>query len=513
MKKDAKRIGAGVLAAALAAAAAVAAAKKPRQEGADALWTAARRGELVIDLSEDGEIKPSQQITLKSEVPGRNSILFIVPEGSMVQEGDLLVELDVASKRDELVNQEIAVQNAESALEMKREDLEIAKNQAASDVELAELDLAFAKEDLVKYEEGEYPNKLSEVKGSVALAEQELEQARQKYEWSKKLHSESFLSESELKGDELSFRHSELSLQTARGNLALLETYTHKRELAKLRSDERQKTAALDRIRRRAASAILQEESSLRAKQSEYNRQKQKLETLQSEIAKARIVAPMAGQVIYATSNARPWDNNEPLKEGVEVWERRDLIILPTADTFIASTTIHESALSAIATGMPVRVECDALPGREFAGTLERVAPMPDTGRRWMNPDLKEYPAEVSLEGGVGELKSGMGCRVRILVAKYDDAVSVPVQCVVRVGGEPCVWTKGRDGAPERRKVELGLDNGRFVHVLAGLEGGEPVMLAPPLDTSEKPESGAAPEENGAANAGGGPAEGGTGAA
>ena len=483
-----KRTTAILCVAALAAGGAALLARRAGGEAADdAPCAPVRRGPLVVDLSEDGEIKPSEQLILKSEVEGRHSILFIIPEGSMVKKGDLLVELDVATTVDEKVNQEIAVTNAASALEMKREDLEIARNQAASDVELAEQDLAFAEEDLVKYEKGEYPNKLDEAKGAVTLAEQELEQAKEKFEWSKKLHAEDFLSESELKGDELSWRHKELALATARGNLSLLETYTHKRELAKLQSDVRQKEAALDRIRRKAASSILQEESALRAKEADFNRQKQRLEKLETQIAKAKIFAPMDGQVIYSTSNQRPWENNEPLKEGVEVWERRDLIILPTADTFVASTVVRESALKALAPGMPVRVTCDAVPGKEFSGTLSKIAPMPDNGRRWMNPDIKEYPAEIRIDGGVGELKNGMGCRVRILLAEYEDAVSVPVQCVVRVGGRSCVWVK-TPGGPERRDVETGLGNNRFVRILSGLDGGEEVLLVPPLENSA-PES------------------------
>lgn len=479
-----KRYLFGALALAAAAGGAALLARRGGSDASDAEpWARAQRGSLVVDLAEDGEIKPAEQLTIKSEVEGRHSILYIIPEGTMVRKGDLLVELDVATTVDEKVNQEIAVTNAASALEMKREDLEIARNQAASDVELAEQDLAFAREDLVKYEEGEYPNKLDETRGAVTLAEQELEQAKEKYEWSRKLHAEDFLSESELKGDELSWRHKELSLATARGNLALLETYTHRRELAKLRSDVRQKEAALDRVRRKAASSILQEESSLRARESEFNRQRQKLEKLEEQIAKAKIYAPMAGQVIYSTSNQRPWENNEPLKEGVEVWERRDLIILPTADTFVASTVVRESALKSLSTGMPVRVTCDAIPGKEFSGTLSRIAPMPDNGRRWMNPDIKEYPAEVRIDGGVGELKNGMGCRLRILLAEYEDAVSVPVQCVVRVGGQSCVWVRTPRG-PERRAVEAGLDNNRFVRILSGLEGGEEVLLVPPLESS-----------------------------
>ena len=490
-----KRKKTAAAAAALAAAAAAFAMRGSRaaEEGtAGEAFAVAARGPLVIDLAEDGEIKPSQQLKLKSEVEGRRSILYIVPEGTMVKAGDLLVELDVSNLLDEKVDQEIAVTNAASALEMKREDLEIAKNQAASDIELAEQDLAFAKEDLVKYEEGEYPNKLSETKGAVALAEQTVEQSREKYEWSKKLHDEDFLSAAELKSDELAWRHNQLALETARGNLELLRKYTYKRDLAKLRSDVRQTEAALDRVRRRAASSILQEESALRARESEYNRQRQKLEKIERQIEKARIVAPMDGQAIYATSNLRPWDNQEPLKEGVEVWERRDLIILPTADTFVASTVVRESALSSLATGMPVRVTCDALPDREFSGVLSKISPMPDTARRWMNPDIKEYPAEIRIDGGVGELKNGMGCRVKIVLAEYEDAVSVPVQCVVRVGGQAYVWVKTPRGV-ERRAVEPGLDNNRSVRIVSGLEGGEEVLLVPPLADSA-PDAGTSAE-------------------
>ena len=497
--RTAAAAAAAALAVLAAATAAFSRARRGEEAGGEAFATALR-GPLVIDIAETGEIKPSQQLTLKSEVEGRRSIIYIVPEGAIVKEGELLVELDVASLVDEKVDQEIAVTNAASGLEMKREDLEIAKNLAASEIEMAEMELQFAKEDLVKYEEGEYPNKLSETKVAAALAEQELEQAREQYEWSKRLHAEDFLSENELKSDELAWRHGALALETARGNLELLQKYTYKREITKLRSDAKQKEAALERVRRRTASSILQEQSALRAKESEYNRQKQKLDKIEQQILKAKIRAPMDGQVIYATSNKRPWDNVEPLKEGVEVWERRDLIILPTADTFVASSSVGESALAGLSTGMPVRITCDAIPGKEFQGSISKISPIPDTSRRWMNPDIKEYPVDIEIDGGTGEFKNGMGCRVRMILAEYEDAVSVPVQCVVREGGASFVWVQTASGT-EKREVETGLDNNRFVHVLSGLGGGERVMLAPPLGASA-PEGGRRRESAPAPDAG-----------
>jgi hypothetical protein len=91
-----------------------------------------------------------------------------------------------------------------------------------------------------------------------------------------------------------------------------------------------------------------------------------------------------------------------------------------------------------------------------------------------------------------------MSCRVETQVEHHADAVHVPVQCVTRVDGRPTVYVvEGGKVAP--RAVEIGLDNGQFIHVVAGLNGGETVLLAPPLgqageDESRRP---AEPEKDG----------------
>ena len=403
-----------------------------------------------------------------------------MPEGSIVKEGDVLVQLDISAKIDEKDSQEITLQNAESALEVAREALEIQRNQSESDVDLAEEAYAFAKEDLEKYEQGEYPAKLVNQKGQLALKEQQVKQAKDKYEWSKKLFAENFISETELESDELNWKSSQLSLETAQRELEVLETYTHRRDLAKFKSDVKQKEMALARARKKAASAIAQSESNLRAKESEFRKQRQRLDKLTNQIAKAVIRAPRSGQVVYANESYR---SREPLQEGQEVWERQELIRLPTADTFAAKINLHEANLKSITTGMPVRVRCDALPGRVFTGVVSRIAPMPDNERRWMNADLKEYPTEVLIDGGAGEIKNGMGCKVEIVVEQYEKALYVPVQCVVRIAGESFAWKRSANGS-ERVPVETGLANNKFIRILSGLAAGDEVMLAPPLSDS-----------------------------
>ena len=480
---------------------------RPKKESQDVLsvFSKVARGPLVISLRESGEIKPSDQITIKSQVEGRTTILSIVPEGTRVKEGDLLVELDTATLEENRINQEITVQNAEAAYIEARENLEVVKNQSKADVELAELKLEFAKEDLVKYEEGEYPNTLDDQIGSVTLAEEEVERARDTLEWSRKLFAEKYLSESELRSDELSCKSKELSLKTARGKLDLLKNYTYKRQIAQLKSDLSQAEMSLERTRRTANANIIQAEAKLGAKELEFTRQKDKLQKYIDQIAKARILAPMDGLVIYATTANPRWHNQDPICEGKEVREREDLIVLPTAETYCAQINIHENNLKKVAVGMPVVIRVDAIPNRTFQGSIAKISPLPDSQRMWANPDLKVYKTSIDIEGGGDVLKSGMNCNAEIVVAQYDDAVFVPVQSVVRIGGKPTVWTKSRKGDTEERKVEIGLDDNRVVRILSGLDVGEEVLLAPPLGDSlasapsvespEKPGEAPAPQD------------------
>ena len=194
-----------------------------------------------------------------------------------------------------------------------------------------------------------------------------------------------------------------------------------------------------------------------------------------------RLFHPPSGLQVRCGENR----SREPLQEGQEVWERQELIRLPTADTFIAKFNLHEANLKAIATGMPVRVRCDAVPGKVYTGTVSKIAPMPDNERRWMNPDLKEYPTEVLIDGGAGEIKNGMGCKAEVIVEQYEKAVYVPVQCVVRIAGEAFVWVKAKGNAGgEQRAVKTGLANNKFIRILSGVKPGEQVMLAPPLSDS-----------------------------
>ena len=442
----------------------------------------ARQGPLVVSVTETGTIEASEQVTLSSAVEGQATVLYLVEEGSVVAEGDLLVELDTSGMADELIDDEIDVMNAKAAKIRAEEDLAVVQNQAQSDVSVAELDLKFAKADLQKYKEGESAKLRMEAQAAVDLAQQELTQAQIQLDGSRKLLGQKFISQSEFDSDQLAFNRAKLDLDLKTEELRLLNTYEDQRNLDQFEEDLKQAEFALERAQRKARADVVQAEAEVEATASELERQEGRLARTKDQISKGKIYAPREGLVVYATSGGGGFrGNDEPLAEGQQVRERQDIINLPTATNRIAKIKIHESSLDKIRVGLPVRITVDAIPGSEYWGRVSRIAPLPDATQRWMNPDLKVYNTEITINGNGEELRTGMSCRAEIVVENYSDATFVPVQSVVRVGGDSVVFVENPAGDIEERSVEVGLDNNSMIVIKSGIQKGDNVLLNPPL--------------------------------
>jgi HlyD family secretion protein len=454
-------------------------------------------GPLTISVSEPGTIKNRDQVILKSEVEGRAAVLFLVKEGVNVAKGDLLVELDGTGIEEQRASQSITVINAEAAYIRARENLAVANNQAQSDVTKAQQDLRFAELDLQKYVEGDYPQALQQADTDITIATEEVKRAEEKLNWSRKLHEQRYLSLVDLQADELAHKKTKLELDLAINRKKVLEEFSHKRDHEALVTAVSQAKMALERVTRKAAADTVQAEADLKAKEQEFQRQKSKLEKLETQLRKTKIFAPIDGMVVYATTGRRDYrDNEQPLAEGSEVRERQELIYLPTAQSMLAEVKVHESSLKKVQVGMECRVTVDAVPNRAFRGRVAKIAVLPDATSWWQNPDLKVYNTEVHIEDGA-DLRAGMSCRAEIIVETYARALFVPIQCVVRERAGTVVYRPSPEG-PVAVPVEVGLDNNSMVRILSGVSEGDPVLLNPPLGAA-----GVAQQEEGGA---GGPA-------
>ncbi len=471
---------------------------KGDRESPDHLATfTALRGPLTISVLESGTVRAKDQIVIKNEVEGRTAIIFLVNEGAHVKEGELLVELDSSKLKDALVDQEIQVQNATADLVEAQENVAVVRNQGESDVAKAELTLQFAEQDLQQYTEpnGLYDSEVKQMEATISLRGEELIRARDSNDWSTRLYAERYISANEYLADQLTVKHAQLELERSKNDLMILGKYTYERRIAELKSEVDQAKMALERTVGQARANNTRAEARLKAKEAEHKRQVGKQEKAEDQIRKCRIVAPADGLVIYATSADRNVFNmgREALDEGVQVHERQELIHLPQTESVLAEVDVHEANLRKVRAGLPAIVTLDALPGERFFGTVRTIAPLPNAGMPWL-ADVKLYKSEIDLDADSSMLRSGMSCKAEIVIAQHEDAVYVPLQAVLNVGGEPTVYVL-ENGIAVARKVKTGLDSNRMICIEQGLDEGDVVLLAPPLDEASVEAEAASAEE------------------
>lgn len=439
------------------------------------------QGPLTIAVNAAGSLRARDQVVVSNNLEGQTTILSVVDEGTNVKQGDLLIELDSSVLQSRLIDEQIAVQGAQANFVQARENLEIVKNQAQSDIEAARLAYQFAKDDLHKYQQGEFPNQKKEELSRIALKQEELRRAEEKLSWSKVLFAEKFLSQTELEADDLAAQKARIDLELSQSGLELLLEFTNVRRLTELQAAVKSTELALERVERKAKANTVQAEADLQAKQALLERENVKLEKLRTDIDKTTVLAPQAGVVVYATSLQRNWRGNvEPLAAGQSVRERQELIYLPASGAMVADTQIHESNLEKVRVGQAAQVYVDSVNGRSFAAQVKSVAVFPDAASSWMNPDLKLYRTELELIEHSDILRSGMNCRIEIQVAQFDKTIAVPIQAVVLDNGKPFVYRE-RDGLVQRQAVELGENNDSLVQIIAGVVAGDRVQINPPV--------------------------------
>ncbi|MFN0206839.1 MAG: efflux RND transporter periplasmic adaptor subunit [Planctomycetota bacterium] len=437
------------------------------------------KGPLRISVLERGNIRAKKTTSIRSELEGESKILFVISEGKQVKKGDLLIELDVSQQAERRVQQRIGFDQAEASNIDAKEQLAIRVNQSESNIKKAELQLDIAKITLTKYIDGDFPQRKQEQEAKIKIAEQELSQAKDRYEWSKKLYEKGFITKTEFERDELDVNRVQINIDLAKREQNVLLTYEDPMQQKKLAADVEEAERELQRVRRQASAEHAQAEANYKARASTLELEREKLKKLESQIEKAKIFAPTDGVVVFAGGQNNGRRQEEMITVGARVNQREELMELPDPSRMVAEAKFHESVIDKVAVGQSAIVTVDTVPDRPFTGEVTYMSVVPDSQSRWLNPDLRVYRAEVSIEGEISDLRPQMSCAIEIVVEDIPDATYVPVQAVFRRGGKPvCYVVSGSTMTPQ--EVTLGLSNERNVEIKKGVEPGQTVLLALP---------------------------------
>lgn len=484
-----------------------------------------RRGALEITVTERGNLTAKNSVSIKSEVEGRSTLLYIIGEGAQVEIGDLIAEIDTSELQDRRVAQQITVQSARAAATKARESLEIQRIENESLIAKAKQEVEFAKLELEKYigaelegledyelEElvdllaskspsddevqgsyggGNREQELQQFRDDILIREEELKRAEDRRDWSRELAEKGFVERTELEADELAYTRAGIMLEQAGRALFLLEKYEHPKRWAELQGELKEAERQLLKSNKQAIARLADFEADKEATKVKLELEEEKLSRLLDQISKGKIYSPAAGMVVYGRTERSRYSGGEPIQEGGEVRERQEIVTIPGEGGMVAEASIHESALKQVVPGLKTTLRVDAMPGREFPGAVTSVAVLPDTNSWWANPNLRLYKTEVVVDGGDAEMRPGMSCSIEIHVDTIPDTLFVPVQAVHHSGGKTIAWVRDRDDVSER-EVEVGRHNETWLEIRGGLTEGEIVLLSPPVGF--QPE--AAGEEN-----------------
>ncbi len=207
--------------------------------------------------------------------------------------------------------------------------------------------------------------------------------------------------------------------------------------------------------------------------------QKERLEKLRKQLEACTIRAPAPGQVVYSSSMMDRWARRRGLIEvGAEIRERQKIISIPDTSKMKVEIKVHETWVDKIKVGQQAKITVAAFPDETFTGKVLKKAPLADS-ENWLNPDLKVYATDVSIDGTHNFLKTGMTAKVEVVIEELKDVISVPIQAVVNIEGKKvCFVSSG--SSSERRQVETGAFNDSFVEIKSGLAEGDKVLLNPP---------------------------------
>jgi multidrug efflux pump subunit AcrA (membrane-fusion protein) len=402
------------------------------------------RGDFVSIVTEAGDIESASNIEVrcdvKSEGGAGTTILEVVDEGTIVKEGDFLLQFD-----------DSAIQ-----LSLTQQEIQVATDQALVIQAKSELD-KFSQM-LNEYKDGLFVMERETFESLLLQAESHLKSVQDSLDFRRRMFRKGYVSPIEVEAQVLAEKMAQKAVQAARTSLMVHNDFTRQRMISEYEAEIEKQKALLT-----AAEYTLQ--------LSEHRR-----DQLTEQINYCRVVAPAEGQVVYRNDYRR----RPPvvIEEGAQIRQGQVIFRLPDPQQMQVDLRINDSKINLVSVGDQCEIELDSDPDLKIRGELIEIAPF---GRRDWDRGPIRYTALVRVVNPPTALRSGMRTKVHIFIERRDDVVQAPIQSVVGRDEDHFCLVKDKAGKWGVRQVDVGPSNDSYVIVVGGLDVGEQVALNPDL--------------------------------
>lgn len=234
---------------------------------------------------------------------------------------------------------------------------------------------------------------------------------------------------------------------------------------------------ALHEAEAKQQSDKAQSEAAVKTAEQGSSKAKYDVERAERALAQMALKAPAAGTITIL----QHWNagNMAPYRTGDKAWPGAAVAELPDASTLRISARIDETERGRLSDGMPVTVQLNSIPDRQFTGHIEHISAIAslDFSGGW--PINRNFTLEILLDQTDPRFKPGISGQVNVVVDHVADAISVPAQSLFEKSGQNVayVWSGSQF---DERTVEIARKSGDKVLIAKGLKAGEQVALRDP---------------------------------
>ena len=159
------------------------------------------------------------------------------------------------------------------------------------------------------------------------------------------------------------------------------------------------------------------------------------------------------------------------VREGQRVGAGQTLMTLNGLATVWIEAALPQGVAGTVRAGTPVTVTLDAVPGRSFDGEVETLLPDVDNATRTQR-------ARIVIDNPDGALSPGMFATVHLKPAEGEAHPVVPDEALIAAGIDNRVILAEGNGRFRAMPVRTGRSAGGLTEIVAGLHGGEQVVVS-----------------------------------
>jgi HlyD family secretion protein len=450
-------------------------------------FVAAKKGELKIVVTEDGKLRAVKNHRIFPELRGGAKITFLATEGASVKKGDLLVSFDKKTYDDTLQQRKGDLETARRGLTVAEEALKIEQKTVIGAVKMAQTKLEEAKNAQKVYVESEGPKKLSDLENASNDIRAKLQTAAKTLaEVQQKLNGELFIEEDKKKDLDREVRIAKegfdglkKSLDNAMVQRKTYRAYDYPQSIKSKEQAVENAELDLAKAETQAKSSVLQKEAEVAKVKDQIMRLERECKTLQEQIDKCDLTAPVDGLVVYGDPDQRYYYNDR-VKVGMEWYGGNTIMTIPDLSAFEIDISVPEEYRGKLKLGCKAAISVEAIPGLQIPGELIKLSDLARSRIEWDMSSPKVFDGVIKPGGHDKRMVSGMTTRVEIVAEILNDVLMVPLEAVINEDGETVCYVKAKNGqGTEKRKVKPGKSNDHFVQILEGLNVGEEVDLSP----------------------------------